>query len=75
MQASQNKPPLILNSSVAPNPQPYKLMVDSRLGVLVGSVSPNSSNGSKQPKIQVCIFLGGFKLRYSVSMPQKHVVY
>jgi len=58
VQASQNKPPLILNSTVAPNPQPYKLVVDSRLGVLVSS---NSSNGAKQPKIQVCTLYCGFK--------------
>lgn len=58
VQASHNKPPLILNSTVAPNPQPYKLMVDSRLGVLVSS---NTSNGTKQPKIQVCTLYCGFK--------------
>lgn len=50
VQTSQNKPPIVLNSTVA-NPQPYQLVVDPRIGLIVGSVASQAS--PKPSKIQV----------------------
>ncbi|KAH1023940.1 uncharacterized protein LOC109543643 isoform X2 [Dendroctonus ponderosae] len=52
VQTSQNKPPIVLNSTVA-NSQPYQLVVDPRIGLIVGSVASNNQTSPKPSKIQV----------------------
>lgn len=61
-QAPPNPPPVVLNNAITAN-QGYQLVMDPRLGIIVGAVNPPVTGSSTPPTTTQKVYQGKVQVR------------